>query len=222
MHLLLDDWGYNQSVDTLCLVTVIAECEVCSILRLLIACLESQTSAVGILRAECPVVSYIFCRESISALGQTQYLCNISLIGLNGAFACIRASPTKSTDSHTCDRHNPNSTDDVFALVYIFNVNALSIEYTYLIMKQVAAVGIGQEIALQLNTYIAAVAGVGTSTVIETCDGGGNLAVAHKPLVYWVHGVFKREWTLELSCLYLEVTIFLPLSKKVNNTRRIT
>ena len=88
-------------------------------------------------------------------------------------------------------------------------------------MKQVAAVGIGQEIALQLDTDIAAVAGVGTSTVIETCDGGGNLAVAHEPLVYWVHGILKREWTLELSCLYLEVTIFLPLRKKVNDTGRI-
>ena len=88
-------------------------------------------------------------------------------------------------------------------------------------MKQVAAVGIGQEIALQLDTDIAAVAGVGTSTVIETCNGGGNLAVAHKSLIYRMHGILKREWTLELSCLDLEVTIFLPLSKKVNDTGRI-
>ena len=85
-------------------------------------------------------------------------------------------------------------------------------------MKQVAAVGIGQEIALQLDTDIAAVAGVGTSTVIETCDGGGNLAVAHEPLIYWVHGILKREWTLEpvsythLNLLYLSIYAYIEVS----------
>ena len=59
-----------------------------------------------------------------------------------------------------------------------------------------------------------------SGTVAEACKRTDNLAVAHKALIYGVHGILEREGTLKLSCLDLEIVILLPLTEEVYHTGR--
>ena len=66
-------------------------------------------------------------------------------------FPCVHKSQSsEGTDAHSFDRHDPYSANDVFLIVYVLCVDALSVEHTYLIMQQVTAVGVLEEVALQL------------------------------------------------------------------------
>ena len=87
-------------------------------------------------------------------------------------------------------------------------------------MQQVAPGGVGQQVALYLDTYVAAIAGVATSPVSKTGYIVDNLAVAHKALLDGVHGVLKGKGPLELASLNAEVSIFLPFGKEVYHAWR--
>ena len=72
-------------------------------------------------------------------------------------FASIRTRPTEGSDAHTFDRHYPNATNDILLIVNIFGVDALTIEYAYLIVQEVASIAVLEEVALELQTDVASI-----------------------------------------------------------------
>src|SRR3712207_1243588 len=104
---------------------------------------------MDVFRTESPIVGNIFSTNSISVLGKGTYAGMIRSISFfpfslagNGAF------PAKHTKAETFYWHDPNAADNILTLVYVFRVDTLPVENTYLIMEQVAARGIGKNIAL--------------------------------------------------------------------------
>ena len=188
MHFVLLDRSNAKGIDTIGLVAGVG-------------CIP--TLAVDILRAEGPVVLGIFARKGVAIL-----LAN----------AGTTTSPSESTNAHTLNGHYPHSTNDVLAVVLILLVDALTIESTYLIVQQVAALGVLEEVTLNLHTDVTTIRGITATTIRETSQLAHVLRVAHESLRNRVHGVLECEGTLELTCLHLEELVLLPLTKEVNQT----
>lgn len=85
-------------------------------------------------------------------------------------------------------------------------------------MQEVAAVGILEEVALQLDTDVAAIAGSLTVAVGEAGKLAHVLTIGHEALVDRVHRILKGEGALELSKLNLEEVVFLPFGENINNS----
>ena len=91
----------------------------------------------------------------------------IMLVG-PGSLSCIRTGPSEGTDAHAAYRHYPYTTNHILLLVNVLGIGSLSVEYTNLIVQQVSAVGILEEIALELKTDVTAVGCMFSGTVAET------------------------------------------------------
>lgn len=89
-----------------------------------------------------------------------------------GSLSCIRTGPSEGTDAHAAYRHYPYTTNHILLLVNVLGIGSLSVEYTNLIVQQVSAVGILEEIALELKTDVTAVGCMFSGTVAETCQIG--------------------------------------------------
>ena len=84
------------------------------------------------------------------------------------SLSCVRACPSEGTDAHAAYWHYPYTTNHILLLVNVLGVCSLSVEYTNLIVQQVSAVGILEEIALELKTDVTAVGCMFSGTVAET------------------------------------------------------
>ena len=106
-------------------------------------------------------------------------------------------------------------------LVHILGVDTLSVVDTYLIVQQVAFLGIGQEVTLHLHADVTSVAGLDTAAVGEVAELVDGLGITEESLVDRMHRVLKGERTLELTDFHFEETIFLPLGERIYDTRGV-
>ena len=134
------------------------------------------------------------------------------------SLSCVRACPSEGTDSHAAHWHYPYATNHILLIINVLGVDALSVEYANLIVQQVSAVGILEEITLELQTDVTTVGSVFAGTVTETCQLAYVLGITHEALVDRVHRIFKGKWVLELTNLHLEVLILLPFSKQIHHS----
>ena len=84
------------------------------------------------------------------------------------SLSCVRACPAEGTDAHAAYRHYPYTTNHILLIVNVLGVGALTVEHSNLIMQQVAAVGILEEITLKLQTDVTTIGSVFSGTVAET------------------------------------------------------
>ena len=227
----LSQWGDNQSIYTLCLVADF--CIQIAVLGVGIvevgdALGKSLAGRVDVLRTYGPAVFLIFEREGVAVLVEAANLVGMSnLFGSTWGYArswvcngfCpvtlsrIRTGPSEGTDTHAAYWHQPYTTNHILLIINVLGVGALTVEYAHLIVQQVSAVGILEEITLKLQTDVTTVGSVLSGTVTETCQLAHVLGISHEALVDRVHRILKGEWVLELTNLHLEVLILLPFSK---------
>ena len=177
---------------------------------------------MNVFRTKCPIVGFVLCRYGVSALLQSACARVVNGVafgihGLPGAFSGIRSSPAKPAESHTFDWHNPCATDEVFLLVYVFDVDTLAVVDSHLVMEEITIVGVLEQIALQLNTDITAIAGVAAITVVESREFQHVLPIRHKALVDGVHRILKGKSPFELADLDICELVFLPFYEQVYN-----
>ena len=84
------------------------------------------------------------------------------------SLSCVRTCPSEGTDAHAAYWHYPYTTNHILLLVNVLGIGSLSVEYTNLIVQQVSAIGILEEIALELKTDVTAVGCMFAGTVAET------------------------------------------------------
>ena len=84
------------------------------------------------------------------------------------AFSGVRTGPPERTYTHAFNRHNPQSTDNIFALVGITHVDTLSVKNAHLIVNQRPVVAIRKEVALYLQADITSVTGRFASSVAKS------------------------------------------------------
>ena len=84
------------------------------------------------------------------------------------SFSRIRTRPSEGTDTHAAHWHYPYATNHILLIINVLGVGALTIEYANLIVQQVAAVGILEEITLELQTDVTTIGSVLAGTVAET------------------------------------------------------
>ena len=135
------------------------------------------------------------------------------------SLSCIRTGPSEGTDAHAAYWHQPYTANHILLLVNVLGVDALSVEYANLIVQQVSAVGILEEITLKLQTDVTTVGSMLSGTVTETCQLAHVLGISHEALVDRVHRILKGEWVLELTNLHLEIVVLLPFSKQIHHSR---
>ena len=114
---------------------------------------------MDILGAQLQVALLVLGAQGIAVLTQAY--------GLAAALASIGTFPAKGADAHALDRHDPSAADDVLALIHVLDVDSLTVEHAHLIVYQVAAAAVLEEIALELQTDVTAIAGVHTCAVAE-------------------------------------------------------
>ena len=130
----------------------------------------------------------------------------------------IRTGPSEGTDTHAAYWHYPYATNHILLIVNVLGIGSLSVKYTNLIVQQVSAVGILEEIALELKTDVTTIGCVFAGTVAETCQLAHVLGITHEALVDRVHRILEGEWVLKLTHLYLEVLVLLPFSKQIHHS----
>ena len=135
------------------------------------------------------------------------------------SLSCIRTRPSEGTDAHAAYRHYPYTANHILLLVNVLGIGSLAVEHTNLIVQQVSAVGILEEITLELQTDVTTIGSVLSGTVAETCQLAHVLGITHEALVDRVHRILKGERILELTDLHLEVFILLPFSKQIHHSR---
>ena len=82
-------------------------------------------------------------------------------------------------------------------------------------------VGNGQEVALELHTYVAAIAVVLAAAVAHTGQLGGNLRVSAKAYVPRIHRVFEQESAFELAELHASKREMLPFAPSIHYARSL-
>ena len=175
----LCQWSDNQSIYTLSLIAnlfiKIAVFGV-GIVEIGDALGKSLAGRVDVLRTNSPSVFLVFEREGVAVLVQTANaraflnvgsIGGIMLVGLC-SLSCVRACPSEGTDTHAAYWHYPYATNHILLIVNVLGVGALTVEHSNLIMQQVAAVGILEEITLKLQTDVATIGSVLAGTVAET------------------------------------------------------
>ena len=188
---------------------------------------------MDVLRTNSPSVFLVFEREGVAVLVQTANLVGMSnLFGSTRSYArgwvcygfcpvtlsCIRTRPSEGTDSHSAHWHNPYATNHILLIINVLGVDALSVEYTNLVVQQVSAVGILEEITLQLQTDVTAIGSVFAGTVAETSQLAHVLRVSHEALVDRMHRILEGKWVLELTHLHLEIVVLLPFCKQIHHS----
>ena len=134
------------------------------------------------------------------------------------SLSCIRTRPSEGTDSHAAHWHYPYTTNHILLIVNVLGVGALTVEYANLIVQQVAAVGILEEITLELQTDVTTIGCVLSGTVAETSQLAHVLGISHEALVDRMHRILKGEWVLELTNLHLEIVVLLPFGKQIHHS----
>ena len=183
----LSQWSDNQSIYTLCLVA--GFCIQIAVLGVGIvevgdALGKSLAGRVDVLRTYGPAVFLIFEREGVAVLRElagareiadnrfATFFANNNFLSVfiivPCSLSCIRTGPSEGTDAHAAYRHYPYTTNHILLLVNVLGIGSLSVEYTNLIVQQVSAVGILEEIALELKTDVTAVGCMFSGTVAET------------------------------------------------------
>ena len=84
------------------------------------------------------------------------------------SLSCIRTGPSEGTDSHAAYWHQPYATNHILLIVNVLGIGSLTVEHSNLIMQQVAAVDILEEITLKLQTDVTTIGSVFAGTVAET------------------------------------------------------
>ena len=84
------------------------------------------------------------------------------------SLSCIRTGPSEGSDAHAAYWHYPYATNHILLIVNVLGIGSLSVEYTNLIVQQVSAVGILEEITLELQTDVTTIGSVLAGTVAET------------------------------------------------------
>ena len=104
------------------------------------ACLcSTPTLAVDVLSTECVLVLVVLGRDGVTILLYTNGItCSWVLHTTTGT------SPSESTNAKTLDRHYPETTDDIFAVVLILLVHTLTVVDTNLVVEQTASVSVGE------------------------------------------------------------------------------
>jgi len=138
---------------------------------------------VDVLRTNSPSVFLVFEREGVAVLVKAANLVGMSnLFGGTRGYArgwvsyglspvtlsCIRTGPSEGSDAHAAYWHYPYTTNHILLIVNVLGIGSLSVEYTNLIVQQVAAVGILEEITLKLQTDVTTIGSVLAGTVAET------------------------------------------------------
>ena len=186
---------------------------------------------MDVLRTYGPTVFLVFEREGVAVLGK------LAIVGMSNlsifveirsrwysyyfrplSLSRIRTGPSEGTDSHAAYWHYPYTTNHILLLVNVLGVDALTVEYANLIVQQVSAVGILEEITLELQTDVTTVGCVLAGTVAETSQLAHVLGITHEALVDRVHRILESEWVLELTHLHLEVVVLLPFSKQIHHS----
>ena len=188
---------------------------------------------MDVLRTNSPSVFLVFEREGVTVLVQTA-----NLVGMSNLFccarsyargwvgygfrpvtlSCIRPRPSEGTDTHAAYWHYPYTTNHILLIVNVLGVGALTVEHSNLIMQQVAAVGILEEITLELQTDVTTVGSVFAGTVAEACQLAHVLGITHEALVDRMHRILEGKWVLELTNLHLEIVVLLPFSKQIHHS----
>ena len=164
-----------------------------------------------ILSAESVAVQIIFCRDSITVL-----LYAAGLVGDRIEHLTTRTCPSEGTDAEALDRHHPDTTDDILAVIIVLRIHTFTIVNTNLIVEHTTTIGVGEEITLELDTDITTTRRALTSTVTESREFVDHVSITTPALCDGVRGVLKGERTLELTSADLELWESSPFCIEVN------
>ena len=150
VQFLLNHRGYGKCVEAVCLVSGSGVDFVgLQVGALVINRLEAVTGRMDILRTERPIIENVLAAYCVTVLGKALYAVT--------ALACVRAGPSESAYAQAFHRHNPRSADYVLTVVNVLHVNTLSVEHADLVVEKRPAGTCLEQVALQLDTYVAAV-----------------------------------------------------------------
>ena len=180
---------------------------------------ERAARGVDILRAQRPVVELVFAAYGVAVLWQRTNALITRRSFEPFALAGHGTFPAEHTEPHARHGHHPQAADKVFALVYVFRVDALPVEESELIVQQMPTGRVLEEIALDLQPHVAAIAGLFAASVAEAGQFRHGLPHAHEALIDGVHGVLECERPLVLAYLDLEEIILLPFGKQIDDAR---
>ena len=83
------------------------------------------------------------------------------------SLSCIRTGPSEGTDAHAAYWHQPYTANHILLIINVLGIGSLSVEYANLIVQQVSAVGILEEITLKLQTDVTTVGSMLSGPVAE-------------------------------------------------------
>lgn len=137
-------------------------------------------------------------------------------------FVGVFAVPPESSDGEVFHGREPEASDEVFVVVFVGVVDALSVEEAHLIVEQLVVVGSGEYVALELYAKVATRTFVVGSFAVAVVDGSefhGCLGIGSATDGQRAHGVFKSEGTFELPEFDAQKIIFLPFDEGVEHAR---